>query len=304
MTLFDTTELRRPTQRKLHAAWQEIVGEKVCITGTTASELAPMAAAPTSGPNGLSAAEDELGRLGGRLSEQRRSQLLRQAWWATMWRSADAPFRLVELEDTQTELCNRILERIDRRCFPGTDPDEYFEVGDPRIVCEAIATGSKMLLTSDMRMIDRIEVNRWAVDNAGHFGLEPGPVVFDADAMLVRWSDSAAGHQLLLQAALLATWPEDDNAPALEVVKRTQGHIAAMAAGEGGKLQYTAGRICNGLTYHHNPEGLVESTRQLLPSATVETDRLHPSHPSWAPQGPQPLREYKRSQTNTPGPQR
>ena len=32
-----------------------------------------------------------------------------------MWRSADAPFRLVEFEDTQ---------RIDRRCFQGTDPDE------------------------------------------------------------------------------------------------------------------------------------------------------------------------------------
>ena len=304
MTLFDTTELRRPTQRKLHAAWQEIAGDKVCITGTTATELAPMAAAPRSGPNGLSAAEDELRRLDDRLSEQRRSQLLRQAWWATMWRSADAPFRLVELNDTQTELGNRILERIDRRCFPGTDPDEYFEVGDPRIVCEAIVTGSKMLLTSDMRTIDRIEVNRWAVDNAGHFGLEPGPVVFDADAMLVRWSDSATGHQLLLQAALLATWPEDDNAPALEVVHRTKGHIAAMAAGEGGKLRDTAGRIGNGLIHHHNPEGLVESTRQLLPSATVETDRLHPSHPSWARERPQPLRVYKRSQTNTRGTQR
>ena len=88
-----------------------------------------------------------------------------------------------------------------------------------------------MLLTSDLRRIDRMEVNRWAVDNAGRFGLEPGPVVFDADAMLVRWSDSAAGHQLLLQAALLVTWPEDDNAPALEVVERTQEHIAAMVEG-------------------------------------------------------------------------
>ena len=302
MTLFDTTELRRPTQRKLHAAWQEIGRKKVCLTGTTAAELAPMAAAPTSGPNGLSAAEDELGRLGDRLNKERRSQLLRQAWWATMWRSADAPFHLVELSKTQTELCNRILERIDRRCFPGTDPDEYFEVGDPRIVCEAIATGSKMLLTSDMRTIDRVEVNRWAVDNAGHFDLEPGPVVFDADAMLVRWSESSEGQQHLLVAALLATWPDDENAPAIEVVDRTRRNIAAMAVGEGGKLRDTAGRIANGLTYHRNPERLVESARQLLPSATVETDRLHPSYPGGAPQRPLPLREYKRSQTNTPGP--
>ena len=304
MTLFDTTELRRPTQRKLHAAWQEIAGQKVYITGTTATELAPMAAAPTSGPNGLSAAEDELRRLGDGLSERRRSQLLRQAWWATMWRSDDAPFQLVELDEQQTELCNRILERIDRRCFPGTLPDEYFEVGDPRIVCEAMATGSKVLLTSDLKTIDRIEVNRWAVENAGHFGLEPGPVVFDADATLVRWSDSPVGHQLLLQAALLATWPDDDNMPALDLVERTQEHIAAMAAGEGGKLRDTAARIDNGLNYHLDPERLVESTRQLLPSATVDTDRLHPSHPSWNPRRSLPLREYKRSQTNTPGPQR
>ena len=74
MTLFDTTELRRPTQRKLHAAWWEITGEKMYLTATTATELAPLAAAPTSGPNGLSAAEDELERLGTQMSDERRDQ--------------------------------------------------------------------------------------------------------------------------------------------------------------------------------------------------------------------------------------
>ena len=133
-----------------------------------------------------------------------------------------------------------------------------------------MATGSKVLLTSDLKTIDRIEVNRWTVENAGHFGLEPGPVVFDADATLVRWSDSPVGHQLLLQAALLATWPVDDDMPALDLVEHTQEHIAAMAAGEGGKLRDTAARIDNGLNYHLDPERLVESTRQLLPSATVD----------------------------------
>ena len=150
----------------------------------------------------------------------------------------------------------------------------------------------------------RSKVNRWAVDNAGRFGLETGPVVFDADAMLVRWSENAEGQEHLLHAALLATWPDDDTAPALEVVDRTRRNITAMASGEGGKLRDTAGRIANGLTYHRNPERLVESARQLLPSATVETDRLHPSYPGGAPQRPLPLREYKRSQTKTPGPQR
>lgn len=77
-----------------------------------------------------------------------------------------------------------------------------------------------------------------------------------------------------------------------------------MAAGDEGTLRDTAGQVDNGLTYHHNPEGLVESTRQRLPSATVETNRLHPSHPNWQRERAQPLREYKRSETNTRGAQR
>ena len=71
----------------------------------------------------------------------------------------------------------------------------FFEVGDPRIVCEAIATGPTILLTSDMKTIDRVEVNRWTVDNAARFGLEARPVVFDVDATLVGWSEDRRGHE-------------------------------------------------------------------------------------------------------------
>ena len=298
MTLFDTTELKRPTQRKLHAAWQEIGGEKVRMTESTAIELAPMAAAPTGGPNGLSAAEDELARRGDALTNRRRNQLLQQAWWATMWRSEDAPFQLVELNETQNEVCDRILERIDPRCFPRTGPEEYFDVGDPRIVAEAMAMGAKVLLTSDLKTIDRFEVNRWAVENAEQFGLEPGPVVFDADATLLEWTKTPVGHQLLLQAALLATWPGNDNMPALNVIENTEEQLQAMAAGQGGKLKGTVDRIHNGFEYHPDPERLVESTRRLLPSATVETDRLHPTHPEWDSGRSLPLREYRQARGN------
>ena len=77
-----------------------------------------------------------------------------------------------------------------------------------------------------------------------------------------------------------------------------------MAAGEGGKLKDTAGRIYNGLEFHRDPERLIESTRKLLPSATVETDRLHPSHPGQQHDRRLPLREYKRSAPDPGGPSR
>ena len=43
MILVDTTELMRPTQRKLHAAWQELQGQQVLATPSVAKELAPLA---------------------------------------------------------------------------------------------------------------------------------------------------------------------------------------------------------------------------------------------------------------------
>ena len=43
MILVDTTELMRPTQLKLHAAWQELQGRQVLATPSVARELAPLA---------------------------------------------------------------------------------------------------------------------------------------------------------------------------------------------------------------------------------------------------------------------
>ena len=39
MILVDTTELMRPTQRKLHAAWQELQGQQVLATPSVAERM-------------------------------------------------------------------------------------------------------------------------------------------------------------------------------------------------------------------------------------------------------------------------
>ncbi len=44
MTVVDTTELGRPTQRKLHAAWRELHGKQVLAPPAVARELAPLGA--------------------------------------------------------------------------------------------------------------------------------------------------------------------------------------------------------------------------------------------------------------------
>ena len=55
--------------------------------------------------------------------------------------------------------------------------------------------------------------------------------------------------------------------------------IGRMTHGDGGKLRHAGQRLLNGLRKHPDPDGLVERTRRLLPSPTVESDRRHPTYP-------------------------
>ena len=69
-----------------------------------------------------------------------------------------------------------------------------------------------------------------------------------------------------------------DDAPATEVVKETLARIDRMRSGSGGKLVNAAGRLINELRAHPDPIGLVEETRKLLPSATIDSERGHPTY--------------------------
>jgi hypothetical protein len=156
-----------------------------------------------------------------------------------------------------------------------------------------------MLLTSNMRTIDRSEVNRWAVENGKALGFKPEPVLFHADATLVSWTAEPAQLERWIQAGMIACWPREDDAPTMTVIDRTLEGIGAMSRGSGGKLQDAAARLVNGLEQHDDPEALVERTRARLPSATVETDRFHPTYPhaggSGGPVRPAPMDVYRRS---------
>ena len=149
MIVVDTSELKRPTQRKLHAAWHELHGRRVLAPPSVATDLAPLAAGVVWG-GGRSAAETELAAGRADLPERRRSELQRQAWWAEMWGSEESPYRIVGLSPEQEELAERIRTAIDPRCFPTTDPEDIPDLADAAIVTESIVLGAKMLLTSNL----------------------------------------------------------------------------------------------------------------------------------------------------------
>lgn len=278
MLVVDTSELKRPTQRRLHAAWREVHGQKVLATPMVASELAPLSA-DSLGTGDPSVAETLLETRAGSLTPRRKSELDQQAWWAQMWRDPESPYRIVPLTAEQASLAERVCEQIDPRCFPNTDPDDIPDLADARIIAESLAVDAKMLLTSNLQSIDHVEVNRWAVDNGEAYGFKPERVLFQADVTLIEWTTEPDKLDRWIQAGLLACWPGRDEADARDIIESTLTTIGSMMRGTGGKLPMAGGRLLNGLKKHDDPIGLVERTRELLPSATVDSDRTHPSYP-------------------------
>ena len=143
MLLVDTSELKRPTQRKLHAAWHELHGRRVLASPTVADELAPFAT-DTLGTTAPSAAERRLEAQAGSLSRTRENELKQQAWWAAMWRDSTSPYRIVSLTPDQEALAERIRTEIDMRCFPTTDPIDIPDLNDAKIEALRRGTGGKL----------------------------------------------------------------------------------------------------------------------------------------------------------------
>ena len=167
---------------------------------SVARELAPLGAEPTA-VDGRSAAEALLRNLGPDTGTRRITELRMQAWWAEMWRAPESPYRIVSLDEKQEELVDRLLLAIDRRCFPTTEPGDIEQHPDARIVCESVVLGAKMLLTSNLRSIDRVAPYLPARRTAGQ-GAEDGAGRRCAHRRTTRrltrapaqgWSRTAAG---------------------------------------------------------------------------------------------------------------
>ena len=114
--LLDTSELRRPTQRKLHSAWAEIHGRKTMMPPTVAFELAPLGA-PDTVEDGLSRAERMLRSGEKKMPAGRRMEVAQQAWWGRMWREEQSPYRVIELNEEQDRVYRNLLRTIDPGCF-------------------------------------------------------------------------------------------------------------------------------------------------------------------------------------------
>ncbi len=286
MTLFHTSELKDPTARGLHAAWFELCDRdmKVLMPPAVAEQLTPLTNAGV--PAGMNLAAALLDNHRARGDTRPRPQLEEEAWWTGMWLRNDTPYEIERLTERENAKAAKLLEEVDPRCFPATPPDDIRASADARIVCETIALESLLYVTTDMREIDLVEVNRWAKE-CGHLrSVNDKRMLYDADITMTEWTYSPEGLEHWVQAGLLACWPPDDGAPAVSVLRNTRRRIGEMV--RAGTLPAAGQRLLNGLNTHPDPLGLVEQVRKRLPSATVDVERLHPRHHAGPPSPRQP----------------
>ena len=293
--LFHTNELKHPTARSLHAAWLELEDMRLGMPPTVTEQLAPTSASAIHTGTNLAAALLEHRRAHGPAPSDDR--LAEEAWWWTVWNNPDSPYVALPLFRQHADHVRALLDEIDPRGFPGCRPDEIGRNPEARILCETIAFDEWLCLQTDMYFVDHVEINRWAVES-GHVP-DGRRLIYDTDVSLIEWSYRRDGIHRLLQAGLLACWPAD-NAPAAEVLRSTRHEIGAMMLA--GKLPQTGRRLLNCLRTHPDAIGLVDQTRQLLPSRTVEAERRHPRHRAAPPvpaRAPEPQKAPDRQTDDT-----
>ena len=156
MILFDTTEMRKPTTRKLHAAIAELERRQALVSPTAARELAANGHEPRS-VNEVRTAEHMLQAERGRLTPRKKNRLEQDAWWAQMWRDPNSPYGLVELSlfGWRTRYWNFLLKLSKSRpawtipAQPGTAV-EPFHWTSPKLTVSEL--GRLQTFPEDMRL--------------------------------------------------------------------------------------------------------------------------------------------------------
>ena len=278
MTLYDSSELARTGTRKFHTAWAELNGKKILMPPTVGLELAPDGRFDDDN-QGVSYAERRLAKAQpASLPKNTQRYLEKQAWWSMMWRSPESPYQLIRLSDDQRDLAEELARAIPPACFPGAPAGHIREHRDTRIICETLAIGGEMLLTSNMRTINHDRVNEWTVQKGTQLGFRSSPIVFNADAALALTLLTETELDRGMRAAILATWTPEPRTTT-QIINDSINGLTRMTRGTGGHLRVTTGLILEDLKEYPDHDRLVAAVREGLPSPAVESDRAHPTHP-------------------------
>ena len=276
----DTNRLLKPLQRRLHAAWCELRGETALTVPAAGWELARTL--DFSSPEAMAESRDRLSlRLdaGSNDIRVRVEKLLRiHKWWADVWLSDDSPYEIRFLSPDEQDKALLLLESIDPACFPSADASAVSTHRDAMIICEALACNGKVLLTSNMELVDEVLVNRWVREHQEEFNLAANKVVFPVDEVFMDLIQTPSEEQAMLNAALGAYWPDDEELP-LPDVRDACTHALQTLANPSSHLRRTGQHLLNVWQMDPQPVQRMEAVLARLPGRTRAWEFEHPAHP-------------------------
>ena len=274
----DTNRLIRPLQRRLHAAWCELRGETALTVPAAGWELARTL--DLSSPEALAESRDRLAsRLdaGNNQLRARMEKLLRiHRWWADVWLSGESPYKIRFLSPDEQDKALLLLDSIDPACFPSADSSAISTHRDAMTICEALACNGKVLLTSNMELVDEVLVNRWVREHQEEFNLAANKVVCPVDEVFMDLMQTRDEEQAMLNSVLGAYWPDDEGSPFGDV-RDACTRALQMLAKPSSHLRRTGQHLLNVWQMDPQPVQRIEAVAAGLPVRTRAWELEHPA---------------------------
>ena len=157
-----------------------------------------------------------------------RSRAYPKAAWRHLAAVPDSPFELPALTEEQEEAAYAIRAKFTTACFPGSQPASIHTVSDAVIVSQALALGTDVLVTGDIKTIDHYEVNLVI----GKFLGRNAPFVTTLDDALCRaYGGADAAEQMLVMALSTVAPSADCTGWSIEEARESLDGLQAAMAG-------------------------------------------------------------------------
>ena len=290
-TFVDRNRIAKITDRRFHAAWEELRASRLWITETVAGECVGNRRI-----GNLDTMRAEAARIC--RTEAPATMMARDAaqdiWWIDEWRSTNGIVGLKRLNEEQSRYRDRLLQRMIPEHFECAAQEEVEQLADARMVAEIAALGEELLLSSNFNRVEIEDLNQWLRAQPRSAGKPvQGPIHLVDGYVKECMEQSEAGRMLGLKAILGGFWPEDRDADEDEVMGAALGAAARMQK-RGAHLNQAGAYLAEKLTDRRWKDWIVWTIGQMRASGGARTqaaERRHPKHRAW---------ERKQYADNTP----
>ena len=190
--------------------------------------------------------------------------------WRRLAERSDSPFLLPNLSEEQEEAAYDIRSKFTSACFPGAHPTTIHTHGDALVVSQALALGTDILVTGDIRTIDHYEINLIVRQILGR----NAPFVTTLDQALCNAYPGGSATEQLLTVALSTVAPAVREPEwQVEAAHRDLGELRRAMTGAG--LTVTAQRLDTRWNECRDLTALLEKARLMAEqSPALRCERL------------------------------